>query len=156
MAFNALASASEITPSRAPTSMQCLTVGSVAGSHSAGGTIPDCSCCTYLPHVKISTTTGGTVLGRPGNVGTAGISGKPFGSEMMVEFLQSPRAGAASAARSATTARSKERREEDTILVCLFFQLVNAKREGDWQEEEKMDLFCRLRSISRRLELAAD
>ena len=66
------------------------------------------------------------------------------------------RAGAASAARSATTARSKERREEDTILVCLFFQLVNAKREGDWQEEEKMDLFCRLRSISRRLELAAD
>ena len=155
MAFNALASAAEITPSRTPTSMQRLTVGSVSGSQSAGGTFPDCSCCTYLPHVKISTTTGGAVLGRPGNVGTAGISGKLFGSEMMVELRQSPRAGAANAARSAPTARSKERKE-DTILVRLLAQPVNAKREAGRQKEKKIDLLCWLRSISRRLELPVD
>ncbi len=145
-AFKTLACACEITPSWTPTSMQRLTVGSVSGSHSAGGTFPDCSCCAYLPHMKISTTTGGTVLGRPGIVGTAGIPGKPFGSEMMVEFRQSPRAGAASAARSATT-RSKERREEDAILVCPFvFQLVNAKREVESRRRLTFSVDC-LRSI---------
>ena len=44
VAFKTFASACEITPTRTPTSMQRLTVGSVSGSHSAGGTFPDCSC----------------------------------------------------------------------------------------------------------------